>query len=338
MVGMNPAVSAMNWLDNVPNGWRRVLARQQAGADLIVVDPLRTPTAEKADTHVAIRPGGDWAFLLGLIKVILDHGWEHRDDCELVTGFEHIRDLVAVADLDDLSARCDVPVADIGDVAERFAQARTAMCLSHTGVSQNRTGTLGEWFANLLNVITGRLDRPGGRYFEPGYVDTLKIFDMLAKPLEGTTRVRGLPAVAGHHALSELPDEILTPGPGRDPGVHHRRRKPGGVRAQRRRAGPGAGQSGTAGGRRPRAAGESPARPLADPGGALAGAFRPHAAGVAAPGSALRPVRPPGGGAAARCPGGVGVLHRPVPGVESARSSDTGASTGSSRPAAGWPG
>ncbi|HZU74078.1 MAG TPA: molybdopterin dinucleotide binding domain-containing protein, partial [Acidimicrobiales bacterium] len=215
MVGMNPAVSAMNWLESVPNGWRRVLARRRAGAELIVVDPLRTPTAEQADTHLAIRPGGDWAFLLGLIKVILEQRWEDRAACAAVTGFDHIRALAAEADLDDLAEKCDVPVEQIVDVARRFATARTAMCLSHTGVAQNRTGTIGEWFANLLNVVTGRVDRPGGRYFEPGYVDTVKIFELLAKPLEGRTRVRNLPAVAGNHALSELPDEILTPGPGR---------------------------------------------------------------------------------------------------------------------------
>ena len=144
MVGMNPAVSAMNWLENVPNGWRRVLAAQKAGADLIVVDPLRTPTAEKADTHIAIRPGGDWAFLLGLIKVIFDNGWDHKADCAQVTGIGHVRALAAEADLDDLSAKCDVPVEDIVDVAGRFALAPTAMCMTHTGVSQNRTGTIGE--------------------------------------------------------------------------------------------------------------------------------------------------------------------------------------------------
>ena len=77
------------------------------------------------------------------MKVILHHGLEHRGDCAEVTGFEHIRALAAEADLDDLSARCDVPAAQIQDVAERFARARTAMCLSHTGVPQNTTGTLG---------------------------------------------------------------------------------------------------------------------------------------------------------------------------------------------------
>ncbi|HZQ77914.1 MAG TPA: molybdopterin-dependent oxidoreductase [Acidimicrobiia bacterium] len=215
LVGMNPAVSAMNWLENVPDGWRRILAAQQAGADLIVVDPLRTPTTDRADTHVAIRPGGDWAFLLGLLKVIFENGWEHRADCAAVTGLEHVRALAGEADLADLSAKCDVPVAVIVDVARRFAQAPTAVCLSHTGVSQHTTGTIGEWMAHLLNIVTGRLDRPGGRRFERGYVDTVRLFGLVAKPVEGRSRVRGLPAVAGHRALAELPDEILTPGPGR---------------------------------------------------------------------------------------------------------------------------
>jgi formate dehydrogenase len=214
MVGMNPAVSAMNWLENVPNGWRRVLAAQEEGADLIVVDPVRTPTAEKANTHIAIRPGSDWAFLLGVLKVIVANGWEHKADCAEVTGFDNIRALVSEADLVDLSQRCDVSVEQIAEIAGRFALAPTAMCMTHTGVSQNVTGTIGEWFGHLLNIVTGRVDRPGGRRFEPGYVDTVKLFEMWAKPLEGKSRVRGLPAVAGHHALAELPDEIVTPGPG----------------------------------------------------------------------------------------------------------------------------
>ena len=62
--------------------------------------------------------------------------------------------------------------------------------------------------------MTGRLDRPGGRRYERGYVDTVKIFSLLAKPLAGRSRVRGLPAVAGHHALAELAEEITTPGSG----------------------------------------------------------------------------------------------------------------------------
>ncbi len=65
----------------------------------------------------------------------------------------------------------------------------------------------------MLNVITGRMDRPGGRRFEPGYVDALRLAGMV-KANPHKSRVSGREMVAGAHALSELPDEITTPGPG----------------------------------------------------------------------------------------------------------------------------
>ena len=110
LVGANPAVSAWNWLETVPGGWKRTLERQRHGATIVVVDPLRTETADKADVHLAVRPGQDWALLLAMVKVILDEGLEHKQDCtELATGVTELRKLVADADLDDLAARCDVP-------------------------------------------------------------------------------------------------------------------------------------------------------------------------------------------------------------------------------------
>ena len=112
LVGTNPAVSAWNWLETVPGGWRRALERQKRGAKIIVVDPLRTETVEKADVHLAVRPGQDWALLLAMVKVILDEGLEHKQDCaELATGIPELRKLVADTDLGDLASRCDVPRA-----------------------------------------------------------------------------------------------------------------------------------------------------------------------------------------------------------------------------------
>jgi len=100
------------------------------------------------------------------------------------------------------------------DVARGFAKARTAMCFSATGVSQTVHGTLGEWLATVLNAVCGRLDAPGGRRFERGYVDTIRILEMVAPGSEHVSRLAQRPAIAGYHSLGELPDEILTPGPG----------------------------------------------------------------------------------------------------------------------------
>ena len=214
LVGTNPAVSAWNWLETVPGGWRRALERKKQGAQIIVVDPLRTETAEKADVHLAVRPGQDWALLLAVVKVVLDGGLEHRHDCtELATGLGELRALVADAHLDDLASRCDIPRAQIEQVARDFAAARGAMVVTRTGVSLHLAGTVAEWLGHVLNVITGRMDRPGGRRYEPGYVDALRLADM-AKVKPHKSRLAGRDMVAGAHALSELPEEITTPGRG----------------------------------------------------------------------------------------------------------------------------
>ncbi|MHC9294080.1 molybdopterin-containing oxidoreductase family protein [Mycobacterium sp. LTG2003] len=214
LVGANPAVSAWNWVESVPGGWRRALARQQRGARIVVVDPIRTETADKADLHLAVRPGQDWALLLAMVKVILDGGLEHRADCnELATGVDSLRALVGEADLDGLGARCDVARDVIERVAREFAAAPGAMVVTRTGVSLHAAGTVAEWLGHVLNVITGRMDRPGGRRFEHGYVDTLRLASLAAsKPHR--SRVAGRELVAGAHALAELPDEITTPGHG----------------------------------------------------------------------------------------------------------------------------
>ncbi len=214
LVGTNPAVSAWNWLETVPGGWRRALDRQKSGAKIVVVDPVATESAKKADVHMAVRPGQDWALLLAMVKVILDEGLEHTRDCaELATGVSDLRALVGEADLDDLAARCELPRGQIEQVARDFATARGAMVVTRTGVSLHEAGTIAEWLGHVLNVITGRMDRPGGRRFERGYVDALRMFE-LARQGTHHSRLRDRPMIAGAHALSELPDEITTPGRG----------------------------------------------------------------------------------------------------------------------------
>lgn len=215
LVGANPAVSAWNWLESAPGGWQRALARQRQGAKIVVVDPVRTESADKADVHIAVRPGQDWALLLAMVKVILDEGLEHRTDCaQLTTGMPALRALVAAADLDDLARRCDLPRSEIETLAREFATAEAAMVVTRTGVSLHVTGSVGEWLGQVLNVITGRMDRPGGRRFEPGYLNAMKLAAAI-KPSEHRSRLTGRPMVAGVHALSELPAQITTPGPGR---------------------------------------------------------------------------------------------------------------------------
>jgi formate dehydrogenase len=211
--GMNPAVSTLGWMYFNPNGWQRVLAEQKKGADLIVVDPRETPTTKKANTHVVVKPGEDWALLLGMISIICRRRWTHAQDCDEATGFETISKLAQAQSLEQLSARCGVSVEQLEDIAERFAKAETAVCVTQTGLSQNRNGCIGEWLGNVLNLITGRIDRKGGRYYQPGVLkNTIKTLNKMSPEITRRSRIGNYPAVAGAYPLAVLPDEITTPG------------------------------------------------------------------------------------------------------------------------------
>lgn len=212
LVGANPAESKMNWASSVPNGWQRIIDRVKQGADLMVVDPYRTPTAAKATRHFQVRPGEDWAFLLGILKSLFENNLEDRSACDAETGADELRALAIDADWDVLTERAGVGRAGIEDAARCFGTASAAVALARTGPSQTTRGTLALWLSEVLNIVTGNWDRPGGRYFQRGFAPvTLEPYDLTTAH---RSRVAGRPAVAGCHALAELPDEILTPGRG----------------------------------------------------------------------------------------------------------------------------
>ena len=113
-------------------------------------------------------PDEDWALVLAMIKVIFARGWTHAPDCADASGVEYLQRLCEDISLDAVAKRCDVPVEPIEDLAHRFAHAKTAAAIARTGSAQGRNGSVTEWLTQVLNLITGRTDRPGGRiYFHP---------------------------------------------------------------------------------------------------------------------------------------------------------------------------
>ncbi len=214
LIGTNPQISTMCWIGYSPDGWKRVLARKAAGAELVVVDPRRTECAAKASRHIAPLPESDWALVLAMIKLILENGWRNPQHADLLEGLDTVRAIAATADLNQLSACCDVPLSEIETLARDFARAPSAMAIARTGVSQGRNGVLALWLVQVLNYITGRVETEGGLYYVSGVLDLLDVGDTLFPHSDAISRVRGNKNVAGAHSLAELPDEITTPGPG----------------------------------------------------------------------------------------------------------------------------
>ena len=214
MIGMNPAESKFSWLGNASDGWVRARERQSKGAKLVVVDPRRTRSAQQADTHLSIKPGTDWAFILGLLHTVFGEDLVDSAACAALPAAQlgSIREIALAADQASLSGRCGIDAEDIRQVARDYAQAAGAMCLTQTGVSMHTTGTLGHWLGLVLDIVTGHLDKPGGRRFDTGYINMTEFAATDNQP-ETASRVRGQPTVMGNRSLAELPDEIYTPGP-----------------------------------------------------------------------------------------------------------------------------
>lgn len=212
LIGTNPAVSKFNWGGKVPNGWRRLKDRVRAGAQLAVIDPRRSETAVGATKHFAPLPETDWALLLGLIKVILEDGLDRPPPEIAVNGLDDLRLICAGTTIEQLAAVCDIPVDGIIELARGFARAERGFAFAGTGPALGRHGVLTHWLTLALNVLTDRVDRPGGR-FAPNWPYNLP----LAKggsELKRRSRVRGIETVVGQHSLAELADEIMTPGEG----------------------------------------------------------------------------------------------------------------------------
>ncbi|MFY9328630.1 MAG: molybdopterin-dependent oxidoreductase [Georgfuchsia sp.] len=215
LIGTNPAISAFNFQGHVPDGWHRVLAAKKAGAELIVVDPRRTETAAKATLHVAPLPETDWAFVLAVIHIIFARGWENRERFHFSNGIEAVRDIALAARPEELALRCDVPLATIERVAEIFTKAPSAMAVAATGAGQGRNGTLTIWLSTVLNLITNRIEAPGGLFYaEDAVLNLIEVSGDLVPDVPRVSRVRGSKSIMGYLPIAEIPDEINTPGEG----------------------------------------------------------------------------------------------------------------------------
>ncbi len=220
-IGANPLVSNGSLL-TAPDMRRRLRALRDRGGRVVVVDPRRTETAQEADEHVAILPGGDAALLLGMVRVLLD---EERVDRSALArqarGFADVERRLLVLAPEALAAASGLGFDTIARLAREFSDARTSSAYSRIGVCNSRFGTLATWATDLLNLVAGRLGQPGGSMFTTPAVDLSRLSRVPGFDGHGRfrSRVRGLPETLGDLPAACLAEEIETPGPGQVRGL-----------------------------------------------------------------------------------------------------------------------
>ena len=220
ILGANPLESNGS-LMTAPDMRGRLRALRQRGGRLIVVDPRRTRTAAAADEHIRLRPGADAWLLAAVARTLLAEGLARPGRLtEHTAGLERLPELLAPFTPEAVAGACGVPAERILELARELAAAPTAAVYGRLGTTAQRYGTLASWLVDVVNLLTGNLDREGGVLFTRAAAGSR---NTTGTPGTGrgvrfgrfASRVRKAPETYGELPVSCLAEEIETPGEGR---------------------------------------------------------------------------------------------------------------------------
>ncbi|QDI71949.1 molybdopterin-binding oxidoreductase [Streptomyces calvus] len=213
LIGANPLESNGS-LCTAPDFPGRLKALRARGGTLTVVDPRRTRTARLADRHIAVRPGTDALLLAAMAHTLFAEDLVTPADlAPHLDGLDRLPAALADFTPEAVADACDVDAATVRTLARELAAAPTAAVYARIGSCTVPHGTLAGWLVDVLNILTGNLDRPGGALFPQAATDRTP---RPAGPGRGFalgrwhSRVRRHPEAKGELPLAALAEEIDT--------------------------------------------------------------------------------------------------------------------------------
>lgn len=222
IIGGNPLVSNGSMM-TAPDFAKRMKAIQKRGGKVVVIDPRKTETAQKADQHFFIKPETDALLLLAMIHTIFEAGEANLRHLESITqGLDIFEEFAKDYSPEKVASIIGIEAAQIRALAKEFANAPTAICYSRMGASTQSFGGLCQWLTNVLNIVSGNFDREGGAMFTLPAFDQVSITSKKNRPDSYgryKSRVSSLPYFNGEFPVSVLAEEINTPGEGQIKGM-----------------------------------------------------------------------------------------------------------------------
>ena len=116
--GSNPIASSLHF-------WTRAQEAKRRGARLVAIDPYRSLTAEKCHQHIALRPGTDGAFALGMIHVLIAEDLiDHRYVADHTVGFEALKERASAYPPARFAHICGIEEHELVDLARLYGKTR----------------------------------------------------------------------------------------------------------------------------------------------------------------------------------------------------------------------
>lgn len=214
VLGANPLMSNGS-LMTAPDMPGRLKELRRRGGRLVVVDPRRSRTAAVADEHLAIRPGTDALLLAAMAATLVEEDLVDLGRLgPLVTGLTEVMDAVAPFTAESVADVVGIDADTIRRQARDLAAAERGVVYGRIGTHTTTFGTLAAWLVDVLNILTGNLDRAGGAMF-PLAAHEDRAERSPQRFGRFSSRVSAYPEVLGELPSSALAEEITTPGEGR---------------------------------------------------------------------------------------------------------------------------
>ncbi|MCG8590871.1 MAG: molybdopterin-dependent oxidoreductase [Proteobacteria bacterium] len=213
VVGANPGVSKWSFLQ-VSNPLQRLKEMEARGAAIYFVDPRRTESTKVAGTHVFIRPNTDVFFYLAFLNELFATGGVDRERAARhMTGLAEVEALAAPWTPERASRVTRMPAATLRAMVKAYREADGAALYCSTGVNMGTNGSLAFWIQEVINAVSGNLDRRGGTLVGHGIFDFPRFGAKHGVLLsQDESRVGGFRKVNDGFPGGVLADEILTPG------------------------------------------------------------------------------------------------------------------------------
>ena len=220
ILGANPYASNGS-VCTAPDFPGRIEAMRARGGKLVVVDPRLSRTAQEADEWVSIRPGSDALLLAAIAHTMIAEGLADPGDhiADHLAGLDELTVALAPFTADFAADATGVGADTIRRLAREIAAAPTAAVYGRIGTTTTEFGSTASWLIDVVNILSGNFDRPGGSMFATpvaggattrGTPGSGRGFSVG----RGHSRVSGHPEVMGEYPVSVLAEEILTPGDG----------------------------------------------------------------------------------------------------------------------------
>lgn len=205
------AVGWNGWMSHQMPQARRHLKRIADDPEklLVVIDPRKSETAERADMHLALRPGTDALMTRAMISIILQEGWHNTDYiAHHVSGFEEIRPWFEGLDAKAALNVCELEFEEVRDFCRLFATRKSSLH-PDLGVLMNRHSTVVSYLQVILLTICGRIGAPGGNLLV-GSLMPLGSHSDESDPKTWRTVQSGFPAIMGVFPPNVMPEEIVS--------------------------------------------------------------------------------------------------------------------------------